>query len=280
MSSCVNPLYYFSGTGGCLATAKRIAAELPEFKAVPIAALRGEASVAVDTDAVGLVFPLYYAGLPGIVAEFVKKLKFSKQCYVFAVVACGFPWSGYALHQLRGLLARKKQKLSVGCYLQMTDNFLPHYDVPNAMELDAIYTACDERLGRIVECVRRREIVMEKEKAFYLYAMYPVFIRMMKKYDRHFSVGDNCTSCGVCQKVCPVENVSLANGKTPVAPPLRVLPCLHLLLPAEGDTVEEHLTEKGQIPLQGRLCKRRSGAEDTGLTTESISAMKLPGVIS
>lgn len=213
MSSCVNPLYYFSGTGGCLATARRISAELPDYTPVPIAALRGETTVEVDADAVGLVFPLYYAGLPGIVAEFVRKLRFGKPCYVFAVVACGFPWSGYALHQLKGLLAGKRQRLSAGFYLKMADNYLPHYDVPEPAELEKVYADCEQRLGRIVGHIKRRDASVEKESAFYLYAMYPVFVRMLKKYDRHFKAGSTCTACGICQKVCPVENVTLAGGK-------------------------------------------------------------------
>lgn len=97
-----SPIFYFSGTGGCFATAKRISDELPESSLVPIAAIKD--SYIVDSDAVGFVFPLYYAGLPRIVARFVSNMRFIKPCYIFAVVGCGFPWSGYAMHQLNGLL--------------------------------------------------------------------------------------------------------------------------------------------------------------------------------
>ncbi|MBY8992647.1 MAG: EFR1 family ferrodoxin [Candidatus Lokiarchaeota archaeon] len=30
--------------------------------------------------------------------------------------------------------------------------------------------------------------------------------------DKSFHVDDNCTSCGVCERVCPVKNIVLIDG--------------------------------------------------------------------
>ena len=205
------PLFYFSGTGGCLAAARRISEELPEYAPVPIAALR--VGTTVDADAMGLVFPLYFAGMPRIVAQFVAKLRFARPCRIFAVVACGFPWSGWVMHQLNGALKKKGQKLASGFYLPMVDNFLPHYDVPPAEKLDAIYKSCGDRLTEIIGRLRSGQDTVEPDKAFYLYPMYPVFISRLKKYDRHFTADGRCNGCGLCKKVCPVNNVTLADKK-------------------------------------------------------------------
>jgi ferredoxin len=208
-----NPVYYFSGTGGCLAAARRISEELPGFSPVPIASLQGESSITTDAEAVGLVFPLYYAGSPAVVADFMNKLSFTRLCYVFAVVACGFPWSGYALHQLNGLLKKKGQKLSAGFYLAMTDNFLPHYDVPSPEKQEEIYSACDKKLGLILGHVKRRDSLVEREKGLLMYSWYPRFVRQLKSYDKHFWTDTNCNACGLCGKVCPVRNIALQDGK-------------------------------------------------------------------
>lgn len=207
---CEKPIFYFSGTGGCIAATNRISDEVAGYTPVPIAAFKEGYTVAGD--ACGFVFPLYYAGLPRIVAEFIPKIKFTKPCYIFAVVACGVPWSGYALHQLNWLLRRQKQKVTTGFYLRMVDNFLPHYDVPPHEKLEAIYRECNTRLEQIIVSIRAREHMADRDNAFYLYAMYPFFIRALQKYDKHFTTTSNCNGCGLCQKVCPVENISLVDG--------------------------------------------------------------------
>ena len=204
------PLFYFSGTGGCLATARRISEALPEYTPVPIAALKD--GTTVETDAAGFVFPLYFAGMPRIVASFLEKLRFTGPCRIFAVVACGFPWSGYVMHQLDRALKKKKQKLSAGFYLKMVDNFLPHYDVPNTEALAAVYKSCSGRLREIIGHIKAREDIVEPDKAFYLYPMYPFFIKALRTYDKHFTTDGRCTGCGLCVKVCPVSNITLLDG--------------------------------------------------------------------
>jgi ferredoxin len=208
-----NPLFYFSGTGGSLHAAKRISAELPEFSPVPIAALEGEESVMVDADAVGFAFPLFYAGLPNIVERFLKKLNFAKPCYVFVVVPCGFPWSGYALHQLNSLLRKKRQKLSAGFYLKMVDNYLPHFDMPDEKAQEPYYQAVDEKLGSVIDVIRNKEKTVEHEKGFLLYPSHFIYAPGFARQDTNYTVDATCNSCGICQKVCPVNNVELKDGK-------------------------------------------------------------------
>jgi ferredoxin len=209
----MNPVFYFSGTGGSLSMTKTVCEKLTEFTPVPIAALAGEKTYKVNAESVGLVFPLYYAGLPAIVAEFVKKLEFEKSCYVFAAVTCGFPWSGYALHQIKGLLRKKGQKLSAGFYIKMVDNYLPHFDMPGAEDQETIAAKANEKLDTIIESVSKREKKIEHEKALWLYPSYLIYMPLLKRYDRFYTADENCNSCGRCQSVCPVNNVELKDGK-------------------------------------------------------------------
>jgi ferredoxin len=209
----LNPIYYFSGTGGSLAAARRICAALPEYSPVPIAAMRDEKRISVDADAMGLVFPLYYAGLPGIVADFLRKLEFKMPCYIFAAVSCGLPWTGYALHQSKWLLRKKGQELSAGFYVKMVDNYLPHFDMPLPEAQEPVYQNVKAKVDAIIECVRRREKKVEREKALLLYPTNPIYIPLLKRNDRFYTVDETCTSCGICRKVCPVNNIELKDGK-------------------------------------------------------------------
>lgn len=204
MNNGKKTIFYFSGTGGSLAAAKRIAEKIPEFSLQPIAAIND--IYEIDSDEIGIIFPLYYAGLPRIVTRFIGNLKFKKTCYIFAVVTCGFPWSGYAMHQLNRLLHHHNQKLTAGFYLRMVDNFLPHYDVPSSEQLEVIYEDCEKKLQTIISCLKSHKSIIEPDKAIFLYVMYPFFIRLLKRYDKHFMTDFHCNGCGLCSQVCQKKN--------------------------------------------------------------------------
>lgn len=207
-----NPIFYFSGTGTCLNAARRICAELPEFSPVPVAALAHEKNVTVDADAAGFVFPLYYTGLPLLVADFARKLAFARPCRVFAVVACGSP-RGWALHQLDGLLSRLGVRLSAGFYLPGQSNYVPYNDLLSQHGIDVRVAAGEAKLGEIVRRLKDGEWSVEEERGFLTHAVYPYFVHAVPRWDRHFRADKNCTACGTCAQVCPVNNIELKQGK-------------------------------------------------------------------
>lgn len=207
------PIFYFSGTGGCLATARRIAREIPEYSLVPIAAQKE--AYTVDADAAGFVFPLYFSGLPRIVADFVRNIQFKQPCYIFAVVPCGLPWTGYALHQLQSMLKKKGQKLSTGFYLKMVDSYLPKFDPPKGEKLDETYRNVEIQMKNIIKQISARKTAVQREKpsTFLIYNFYSGYRRAIRRYGRYFTTDGRCNGCGICQKICPVENVRLKDGR-------------------------------------------------------------------
>lgn len=210
MGNDLKPIFYFTGTGGSRATAMQIADKLTEYTPVPIAAVKDGYVVASDT--VGFVFPLYNAGLPSIVERFVSRMSFTKPCYIFVVVTCGLPWSGYVMHQLKRLLHQKGQKLTTAFYLKMVDNYLPRFDVPSKEKQEKIYHDYDIKLDKIITNIQKNESIIERDKAPYLYLTYPHFVRTLKNIDKHFKTDGRCNGCGICSKVCPVDNIILTNS--------------------------------------------------------------------
>jgi flavodoxin len=78
-------IYYFTGTGNSFAAAKKIATVIGGCELIQIASLK---NVTGDTnplaERVGIVSPVYDAGLPRIVAEFAGQLNLSGARYTFA----------------------------------------------------------------------------------------------------------------------------------------------------------------------------------------------------
>ena len=68
-------IYYFTGTGNSLAAAKKIAAATGDCKLIPIALLQKTSGDIVPVaERVGIVCPVYFSGLPLMVAECAGRL--------------------------------------------------------------------------------------------------------------------------------------------------------------------------------------------------------------
>ena len=119
-------IYYFTGTGNSLAAAKKIAAVLGDCELVSIASLQNTpGEIVPSADRVGIVCPVYDAGVPRIVAEFVGRLSLIRAGYTFAIVTLGGTGVS-ALHQLNGIVSRKSgKKLDAAWIVKMPGNFPP-----------------------------------------------------------------------------------------------------------------------------------------------------------
>ena len=103
-------IYYFTGTGNSLAAAKKIAAALKDCELVPIASLQDTPGKIVPAaDRVGIVCPVYDAGIPVIVKEFAERLDIGAVPYAFGIVTLG-GMGVSALHQLNKILMQSSRK--------------------------------------------------------------------------------------------------------------------------------------------------------------------------
>lgn len=211
-------IYYFTGTGNSLAAAKKIAGALGDCDIVPVASFADSPGpVAPDAERVGLVCPVYFAGLPAMAATFAERLDLAAAGYVFSVVTHGGGGGAAALRQLDGILRDKAGRgLDAGFAVSMPGNYILMHDSPAGEKRDRLLEAANAELdmiaGRIGEGERGslpNSPVVRIVRAL----TYPWFRSHVHGNDRKFTVSEACTSCGTCAAVCPAGNIEMVGGK-------------------------------------------------------------------
>ncbi len=207
-------LFYFSGTGNSLKVARDLAEELGDAELVPIprATQRGTAQAA---DRTGIVFPVYFGGLPLIVAEFLRAL--DARGYVFAVATCG-GMPGGALKQAAALLRAHGCSLAAGFAVGMPGNYARLYGAMSVRRQRRLFEQEKRRVNEIAQLVRqgrkRRPEASLCLLSWLLALLYRgYFAPGARARDKDFWVDDRCNGCAACAQVCPVGNVEMRGSR-------------------------------------------------------------------
>jgi len=113
-------LFWFSGTGNSLAIARDLAPALGDAELIPLAQVRS--GPIPSADKVGFIFPVYAFGLPGIVAEFLRKMPLNARSYYFTVANCA-GMAGAPHRPARKILHAGGGRLAAGWTLFMPTNY-------------------------------------------------------------------------------------------------------------------------------------------------------------
>jgi ferredoxin len=226
-------IYYFSGTGNSLFAAREIAGKI-SGKLVSIPSVIEEKHIRSEADAIGIVFPVFYAtndsGVPIIIRRFIRKLEKLDSKYIFAVATCG-SMPSTTIENLGKLVKSQGGELAAGFTVKMNNKTLSQEKQDKALahqkgKIDAI---CKYVLSRKRGRLETRGIMRKIVLAPLLYAaIKPAFSRRYRKLsgspslpfselipmaDRSFRIDEKCSGCGICVQVCPVSNIKLVDGK-------------------------------------------------------------------
>ncbi len=211
-------IYYFTGTGNSLAAAKKIAAATGDCELVPIASLaKTSGDIVPRAERIGIVCPVYFTGLPLMVAAWAGRLDPATVNYLFAVVTHGGGGDSAALRQLDGIIRKRRGTgLDAGFGVMMPGNYILMYESPKGEKQEEILAKADEAIagitGPVTRCEKRILPASLISRVLYTVA-YPWFRSHAHTDDKKFTVTDQCTSCGTCVAVCPADNIDLVQGK-------------------------------------------------------------------
>ena len=211
-----NIIFVFTGTGNSLWAAKEIAKEWEDCEIVSMGSDRAY-SLAGGYDTVGFVYPTYYRGLPLQVRRFVSRLDLSKNkdAYLYAVATCGkVSCGGNSIVQLHQLLNKKGAALRYAKHLDMFSNYVVMYDMRPTVKEETQRSVQD--LQPIIKEIKAKTVCKIKttNEPFQQLA-YHYLMHFAPTMDKNFTVSDACVKCGICKKVCPVENIELGQDGKP-----------------------------------------------------------------
>jgi len=210
-------IYYFTGTGNSLKITRSISEKLEDSNLIPIAKVWQNKDLKTTGEKVGFIFPLYYSGLPKIVYDFADKIDFSSANYFFAVVVSGGDISALLpLQQLGRILKTKSKRLNAGFLIPMPNNYIIGYDIHSEQRQKELFEKANEKVEAILEIVKNSENSLPEnilEKNLNRADRFNTkFREKVNESDKSFYAENNCSSCGICEDICPVNNIILEDG--------------------------------------------------------------------
>ncbi len=207
-------IYYYTGTGNSLWTARLVASNLGNTTLHPMSLIHKDALN--QADAIGLVFPVHMWGVPHHVLNFLDAIDMDSSKYYFAFAVNGGQVSR-TLIQLQKRMANSGARLSLGYDIVMPSNYIPWGGPGPADKLEKLYLAARDKINKVTPRIALQQSAsMEKGplwQRILFTACYAMTYRLIPKMDKDFWVDDTCNSCTICEKVCPVENIVMKSGK-------------------------------------------------------------------
>lgn len=208
-------IYFYSGTGNSLWTARKLAGELGDATIHPIPNT-DTAPHDTPSDAAGLVFPVHIWGVPRRVLAFLDLLARDTSTYYFAV-AVNAGQVAATLLQLQKTMKRKGLILSAGYDLVMPSNYIPWGGPGSESACRKRFDAAAEKIGRIAGDISWKiSVPLEKGPLWqnvFFSAIYRMSFSRVSGFDREFHADAACNGCGVCERVCPAGNIGLRDGR-------------------------------------------------------------------
>lgn len=210
-------VFYFSGTGNSKFIADRVAGAINE-QAINITDCVQNSQFTfnlADGESLGIVVPVYYYGIPIIASEFLSNLKIQSghDYYSYAIINCGGSTGDTARYVSRHI------KLDAVYGIMTPGNYVPMFKMESDNIINEQLNAAEHDADKIAKLIKNRATGsynkftgrLPRLMSFFAYPMYE-HGRKTKK----FKVNDNCTGCGLCEKVCPRKIIDCAEHQKPV----------------------------------------------------------------
>ena len=186
---------------------------------IPDAARENLALEFKPEDVLGIVFPVYSWSVPKLVSEFLRKVRITgRPSYIFAACTCGDE-TGLTIKHLKKDLSKQGLTLDAFFSFQMPETYinLPGFklDTPEKakQKIDGTKAQIEDTVKQIQQRSKGNFDNLKGGSSFLKSnILKPLFYGLLIT-DRKFRVSDDCIACGICAKNCPLQNITMENGR-------------------------------------------------------------------
>ena len=209
-------ILYFSGTGNSNYVAKRIADALgDEIVNLNDRIKSGDTSPVETGERQIVVTPTYAWRIPRVVRDWLLKTELRGARLAWFVMTCGSE-IGNADRYNRDLCTEKGLACMGTTQIVMPENYIAMFSAPQADEARQIVAQAEPSIDRAIAAIQSNQPFAPTRNNLYDRFMSgpvnPIFYKCFVKADA-FAVSSACIGCGQCAKRCPMNNVTLKDGK-------------------------------------------------------------------
>jgi len=209
-------ILYFSGTGNSAFVAKKIGQYISDDVINLFEKIRNNDYTAMTSEKPWvIVTPTYAWQIPKIVYDWLLKTRLRGNRKIYFVMTCGDS-IGAACIELKKLCKRKSLHYRGCAKIVMPENYIAMFDAPGVNETKKIIKAAIPSILETSNAISADKAI--KDQTAHTIGQIlsgPVnhgFNRFYVKADK-FYAKDSCIACGKCETVCPLENISIYEGK-------------------------------------------------------------------
>lgn len=210
-------IFYFSGTNNSAYVAKRIEQKIQE-KVIAISkdCMKAEIDYELeDGERIGLIFPVYWYGMPTIVEDFLNHIhiKGYKGQYVYSVATYGIA-AGNVMKDVEMAFQKKGIVLQGKFGIKMVDNYVVGYDLIKPKKQELILDQADRKLTELIDLIQKKvgkEDIKTGPIGFFSHFLH--YFYKKAKHITRFNVNNDCNGCGACVHNCPCNVITLQEDK-------------------------------------------------------------------
>ena len=213
-------IFYFSGCGNSKHVAKTLATQLNDTLVfIPEAVRNNQHKYTLrEGESLGFVFPVYAWAPPRLVLNFVKQLQLaSKPDYVYFACTCGDE-CGHTEKIFRKAVSEKGWNVSACFSMKMPETYIgmPGFKLDTKekarQKIEIADATMTRNIPRLLNKERFSEMMVGSAAWLKSYVINGSFNRFATD-DRKNHTTDKCISCGKCVNVCPLQNITLEDGR-------------------------------------------------------------------
>jgi len=201
-------IFYFTGTGNSLWTAKELSIKLNEnIKNI----MDIDEQTFVSDNVIGIVCPVYMGDLPWIVKQQLLKLKINSKAYIFAVFTSNLGKSGKAADNTDKIFCTLGGRLYSFFNISMPGNCMISSKEQNEERLNnaplVVENISNDLQNRTENYKSKGVKVNDKfvKKSFF----YKTKSLLQLSQIKNFEITQDCNGCGICEKICPTNNITI-----------------------------------------------------------------------